>query len=287
MTEWPANIAVHPAAELFPLMTEPDLAALAEDIALNGLRMPVVLDTDGRILDGRNRFLACQQQGVSVGYVEETGEPWQYVISTNLHRRHLTDGQRAMIAAKIADRHQGRPPKNRPADDVSPTREQVADMLHVSRSQISRARQVHQDGIDELKTLVENGAVPVATAARVATILPKAEQRLFAAKVRGGANPRHVAPPEKEPEANMIPPTSLVNKPITGTARMRKRVQVLDIDTIARVTATWDGYALGLSDITGIDPDATEDQCDQWERSITKTIRALSRFRRLVKGHHA
>lgn len=287
MTAWPPYIAVHPAAELFPLMDEADLDVLAADIALNGLRMPIVRDTDGRILDGRNRYLACQRKGHKPAYIVETGEPWQYVISTNLHRRHLTDGQRAMIAARIADRHQGRPPKNRPADDVSLTRDQVAGMLQVSRSQISRARQVHQDGTPELKALVENGTVPVATAARVAATLPHAEQRLFVAKVQGGANPRHVAPPEKEQVDTMPHAAHLVNKPITGTARMRKRVQVLDIETIARVTATWDGYALGLADITGIDPDATEDQRQQWARSITKTIRALSRFRKLVKGHQA
>ncbi len=48
----------HPVANIFPLMGEAELDALAEDIRANGLREPVWLHRDGRIVDGRNRWLA-------------------------------------------------------------------------------------------------------------------------------------------------------------------------------------------------------------------------------------
>ena len=53
----------HPAAELFPLMTEEELIELANDIRENGLQEPIVL-LDGLIIDGRNRWLACEQIGI-------------------------------------------------------------------------------------------------------------------------------------------------------------------------------------------------------------------------------
>lgn len=46
---------IHPAAELFPLMGDDDIAALAADIKANGLRQPIVLDGDGKLVDGRKR----------------------------------------------------------------------------------------------------------------------------------------------------------------------------------------------------------------------------------------
>src|SRR2546423_184279 len=94
---WPQDVAVHAAAELFPLMAGDSFAELVEDIRVNGLHESIVRADDGAILDGRNRYLACLAAGVEPRYVTYTGNPWTFVISPNLHRRHLTDTQRAVI----------------------------------------------------------------------------------------------------------------------------------------------------------------------------------------------
>ena len=54
----------------------------------------------GRILDGRNRYLACQQLEIEPRFAEWAGEgdPTVWVLSEDLHRRHLTASQRAAIA---------------------------------------------------------------------------------------------------------------------------------------------------------------------------------------------
>jgi hypothetical protein len=90
----------HPAANAFPMLTDERHAALVADIRANGLRVPIVLQ-DGMILDGRNRYKACQELGITPETTEYTGNPWAYVWSLNGTRRDLTDAQRAAIWLKI------------------------------------------------------------------------------------------------------------------------------------------------------------------------------------------
>lgn len=98
---WPA----HPAAELFPLLDENELAELAADIQQNGLHEPIWLwnevDSCLWLLDGRNRLAACKLAGVHPTTRLYTGDdPVGFVISENVKRRHLTEGQKSGIAFK-------------------------------------------------------------------------------------------------------------------------------------------------------------------------------------------
>jgi hypothetical protein len=72
---WRDIIAIHPAAELIPLMSPAELRELGENIKKNGLRQPVVVCWDGKgkeeindpskykFLDGRNRLDAMELVG--------------------------------------------------------------------------------------------------------------------------------------------------------------------------------------------------------------------------------
>lgn len=100
---------VHPAADLFPMLGDEELQELAEDIRVNGLIEPVWLWNDpqhGRVLlDGRNRVAACAIAGVEPTTRTYTGDdPVSFVISENVRRRHLTEGQKADIALR-AEKH--------------------------------------------------------------------------------------------------------------------------------------------------------------------------------------
>jgi len=89
---------IHPLAALIPKMTQDEYDALRDDIAANGLYEPIRI-YEGQILDGRHRYYACRELDIEPHYAPfEGSDPIAYVASANLHRRHLTSSQRAVIA---------------------------------------------------------------------------------------------------------------------------------------------------------------------------------------------
>src|SRR4051794_18056182 len=76
---WRDQIKVHPAADLFPMMTPDELKALGEDIKQNGLRMDIAVwqAADGRpwmLVDGRNRLDAAELVGLPVTFIKKPGD---------------------------------------------------------------------------------------------------------------------------------------------------------------------------------------------------------------------
>jgi hypothetical protein len=128
---WRERIAVHPAADLFPMMSGDDLRDFAKDIAENGVRQGVVFWTPTRLpgrdakekylVDGRNRLAALELAFADdparladrlddALYIDPANgarliggevDPWDFVISANLHRRHLTIEDRKRIAGEL------------------------------------------------------------------------------------------------------------------------------------------------------------------------------------------
>lgn len=91
----------HPLCEVFPQMPDDELQSLAANIKTHGLMHPIIL-LDGKILDGRHRFLACQIAGVEPRFEQFQGaDPVAFVWGENLARRHLSSGQRAAIAVEL------------------------------------------------------------------------------------------------------------------------------------------------------------------------------------------
>lgn len=93
----------HEVSNLFPLMEGTEFEDLKADIAQNGLLEAIWLHPDGSIIDGRNRHRACLETGIKLGFRTWNGQGSlvSFVVSMNLHRRHLTYDQRVGIALKL------------------------------------------------------------------------------------------------------------------------------------------------------------------------------------------
>lgn len=93
----------HPVANIFPLLQGEEYESLKSDIAKNGLIEPIWLHPDGRIVDGRNRWRACVETNTNAKFETWNGQGSliEFVISLNLHRRHLDSSQCAAIALDV------------------------------------------------------------------------------------------------------------------------------------------------------------------------------------------
>jgi hypothetical protein len=107
-SKWRDQYKVHPAADVFPMMDDAELAELGEDIKKNGLRESIKFRGD-ELLDGRNRLEAIERAGVDFrslgGHAIEhlpAVDAVAFVISVNIQRRHLTKQQQAdLIVAAV------------------------------------------------------------------------------------------------------------------------------------------------------------------------------------------
>lgn len=86
-------------ARFYPMLGEEAIAELAADIKENGQLDPITVDSDGVLLDGRNRLKACEIAGVDpVVIVYDPDDEGSFVRSRN-ERRHQSTGSRAMSTA--------------------------------------------------------------------------------------------------------------------------------------------------------------------------------------------
>jgi ParB-like nuclease domain len=167
-------LAVHPFADVFPPMNAEELTALAADIRANGLREPIVLH-EGMILDGRNRYRACCELGIEpiTRPWDSKGDPLSFVVSKNLHRRHLSETQRAVVANKLATLKQGA--RTDLPQICGRSQAEAAETLNVSPRSVQNAHVVAERGIPELNAMVAADEVSVSAASVIAT-LPKRRQ---------------------------------------------------------------------------------------------------------------
>jgi hypothetical protein len=132
----------HPLANRFPLIAGEEFDQLVEDIRHNGQREPIVL-FEGKILDGRNRYRACLEAGVTPQTrafdPAKEGSPEAFVISVNLKRRHLTGKQRRDFILELLK-------ANPSASDRA-----IARDVGVDGKTVASVREEMRNGLDKFK----------------------------------------------------------------------------------------------------------------------------------------
>jgi hypothetical protein len=135
-----------PPYQPLPDLSPEEFESLKTDIAENGIRVAVVQDEKGNTLDGHQRERAALEIGlknfpvtVIAGLSEE--KKWEYALSVNIKRRHLTALQKRTLIEQELTR------------TPSKANQWIADVLGVDLKTVQSVR----------KTLEANSRIPVLT----------------------------------------------------------------------------------------------------------------------------
>jgi ParB-like chromosome segregation protein Spo0J len=164
------EIKVHLVADIFPMMSDEELADLAADIKANGQVHPILLDCDGLLLDGRNRARACEIAGVKPLFAtiaQPIPDPLAYVVSLNVKRRNMSASQKAMSAAEawaIAEKEErvqtkggDRKSKAQNGHLIRNPREHFATLFGVSKNYVEMGHALLRDDPTEAARVKKGG----------------------------------------------------------------------------------------------------------------------------------
>ncbi|WP_123554385.1 ParB/RepB/Spo0J family partition protein [Kitasatospora cineracea] len=204
---------------MFPMLAEDELHDLAEDIKAHGLLTPIVRDPDGVLLDGRNRLAACERAGVEPRFTTYDGtDQAEYIWLSNVRRRHISAGQRAMIQAMILS--------------LSGHSLRTHAKLHdVSRSRLSLANTVLQSAAD-LAEQVRAGKLSLDAAA--ATVR---ERKAKAAAVQAAFDHLRIHAPDL---AAQVTEGELALDAATRELGQRQAAVRRDQDHLTAIAERWD-----------------------------------------------
>lgn len=216
-------LVVHPLARLFPMISGSAQDEFVRDIAENGLREPITVIGD-QILDGANRYRACRDLGLPFATQEwdRCGSEIDFVMRKNLHRRQLSESQRAAVAAELAKhlatdqrRSQNKDDAADSVSDLSPQpsgrlRDQVAKQMNVSSGLVGAAQRVLNKAVPDLVEMVRNDEVAVSAAADVAGLSADEQTQIVKggpAAVREASKKQRTA---KEARKSRSTPTAII-----------------------------------------------------------------------------
>ena len=136
---------------------------------------------EGKILDGRNRWAACQIAGVEPKTKEYTGdEPTAFAVSMNDRRRHMNKGALAAVAAELepffaADAaRRKKQTEGRPKKDAAKPEEKVPQVFARQRAPQAREEAAKSVGVNDRY---------VSDAKKVKQEAPEVFERLKAGKI--------------------------------------------------------------------------------------------------------
>lgn len=94
-------------SDFLPALSKEEYAALKADIGQRGVVVPVVLDENGNVLDGKHRLEIAEELGIrdvptqiKVGLDDSGKKAWS--LALNIHRRHLTRETRRKLVRQLA-----------------------------------------------------------------------------------------------------------------------------------------------------------------------------------------
>lgn len=303
-----APLELHPVAECFPPMSEEQYASFRADIAANGVREPIWI-YEGRILDGRNRYRACRELGITPMVRIYTGDsPTAFAWSLNAERRHLSNAQRAALGVEMLPALQEEAKRRRLANlkrglciPVPPpvgerrkrqeSVEAAAQIVGASATNIQYAKAVKERDPQVFEQL-KRGELPVNRAYERVQHLPPStgvvrlprEQRIaairrLAAEGHRVAQIAHAIGLSQRRTASIAHAAgiALVDAVIGKSPHLKTR------RVIEETVTTLEGLALGLREIEGLSLEIAPHDAHEWAQSIESSLRLLSRLKKHLK----
>ena len=189
----------HPATRFIPDMDSADLVELENDIRQNGQLFPVIT-CGGKVIDGRARLKVLRKLRMEpiIEKLDADVDPYDFVLSANIHRRHLTKSQIAMILSEMSDRNAA-----------------ARKALGVSDRLVQQANRVHKIAAPEVVRAVDSGRMSLNVANRLAD-LPVEKQAMAVEQLDAGVRATEIArvdrPARPAESGSPITPESIVEQ---------------------------------------------------------------------------
>ncbi len=171
LQERQSTITIDPEFQQFLIPLRPEeYSELERSILDEGCRDALVV-WHGILVDGHNRHEICSRHGIPFTTIDRQfasrGAVKDWILTNQLGRRNLSDDQRSMLAARLANMRQGE------RTDLSPDGEkceaisqsEAAERGNVSKRSVERATKVLRKGTAELIKAVDYDKIPVSAAA--------------------------------------------------------------------------------------------------------------------------
>jgi len=163
----PNFLKVHPEYQkLLPKLPQEEYEALKESIKTEGQHYPIVVNKEGIILDGHNRFEICKELKLEPRFEIQTFEnpllEKKFVIEANLRRRHLNKFQRAEMGIPLLDIETELAKQRQRTESNVETRSESNDANRgKATTQVSRKIGLSETTFERAKKIIEKAPEPV------------------------------------------------------------------------------------------------------------------------------
>ena len=177
---------------IYPEMKEEAFLSLRSDIEKNGydFKFPIWI-YENKIIDGWNRYKACNELGITPIYETFVGDELQaitFILRTN-NRRDLTSYQRTLLALEFEEMFKEKAKENLGRNQYSSsqksaeskpidTRNELAKIAKVSHDTISKVKKIQEKAPEEVKAKLATGEVSINAAYKEIKKEEKKEERI-------------------------------------------------------------------------------------------------------------
>jgi ParB-like chromosome segregation protein Spo0J len=261
---------VHEISKGSPDMSDAEMTALRDSIAMLGQQVPILV-WRGEVIDGRKRLAACQALSIEprITHIPDESEPVAFAEALNLLRTHYTHSQRAMYAERLATATKADGRRIRESsitefgnDGVPVSTRKAGSMMGVAQSAVVTARHIRRSAVPEVVQAVERGALTLHAAQQITDKVPRHEQSEVVEKVIAAKQGKRNAP------------AKIINLATPGLRRAPRRNVTVVRDRALRAMSE---HVASLDQFMEYDI-APESDIAQWREWISDVISTLKRF---------